>query len=70
MAKINKDELKIGVTFTPCRECDKVEVVRCKDCKHYRPESQNGKVKYCCRSAFVKVGELDFCSYGERKDDE
>lgn len=49
---------------------DVVEVVRCKDCKYYKPESRNGKVKYCCRSAFVKVGEMDFCSYGERKEDE
>jgi predicted RNA-binding Zn-ribbon protein involved in translation (DUF1610 family) len=27
MAKINKEDLKIGVTFTPCKECDRVEVV-------------------------------------------
>ena len=27
MAKVNKDDLKIGVTFTPCKECDRVEIV-------------------------------------------
>ncbi len=27
MAKINKDDLKIGVTFTSCKKCDRVEVV-------------------------------------------
>lgn len=28
MAKINKDDLKIGVTITNCKDCDRVEVVR------------------------------------------
>ena len=27
MAQINKDDLKIGVTFTSCKECDRVEVI-------------------------------------------
>ena len=27
MAKINKDNLKIGVTFTKCSECERVPVV-------------------------------------------
>lgn len=27
LAKINKDDLKIGVTFTQCAKCDRVEVV-------------------------------------------
>ena len=30
MAKINKDDLKIGVTFTSCKECDRVEVIHSK----------------------------------------
>ena len=53
---------------------DAVEVVRCKDCKHYKPmkpyPSYNGHTNYCCRSASVRVGDNDFCSYGERKDNE
>ena len=52
---------------------DAVEVVRCKDCKHYHPmkpyPSYNGHTNYCCRCATVKVGDNDFCSYGERRDD-
>ena len=39
---------------------DVVEVVRCKDCKHYL---------FCCRT--IRTGGNrpdDFCSYGERKD--
>lgn len=46
-----------------------VEVVRCKECKFYKPQQitnrRKGTVKYCCRCATVKVSENDFCSYGE-----
>ena len=53
---------------------DAVEVVRCKDCKHWKPSgSMAGNTEYdlqpiggckwvnCCRKA------NDFCSYGERR---
>lgn len=38
---------------------DAVEVVRCKDCKHYNPDD------HCYLQG---AGENDYCSYGERKD--
>ena len=43
---------------------DAVEVVRCKDCKHYSRNEMFG-VGYCY-GAEKKLD--DFCSYGERKD--
>ena len=43
---------------------DAVEVVRCKDCKAYDKE-----VGYCEAMGFMCVMD-DFCSYGERKDNE
>lgn len=50
---------------------DTVEVVRCKDCKHYKPQTLSkrweNKTKYCCRGTTVKVKDNDFCSYGEPK---
>jgi hypothetical protein len=53
---------------------DFMEVVRCKDCKHYKPQSKsahwNSKALYCCRSATVKMKPDDFCSYGERREGE
>lgn len=51
---------------------DVVEVVRCKDCEHYKPQPKykNGETKYCCRSAYVRVNADDYCSYGKRKEDE
>ena len=42
---------------------DAVEVVRCKDCKHYSRDEMFG-VGYCY-GAEKKLD--DFCSYGERK---
>ena len=45
---------------------DVVEVVRCKECKHFT-------AGYCCRdikgrSQMHYMGEEAFCSYGERSD--
>lgn len=44
---------------------DAVEVVRCKDCKHYAP-IEGGKP--LCEWYTIAVAYDDFCSYGERKD--
>ena len=48
-----------------CSTVDAVEVVRCKDCKHWT-------MGYCNHFAYYSyepiTGEDDFCSYGERKD--
>lgn len=52
---------------------DCVPVVRCKDCKHYKPQNQgahrNCTTPYCMRVVTVKVSPSDFCSYGERRND-
>ena len=48
-----------------------VQVVRCKDCKHYKPQNQgahrNCTTPYCMRMVAVKVSPSAFCSYGERR---
>lgn len=49
---------------------DAVEVVRCKDCKHYQTEpfSKDGeKVCYRCDD-YQYTDKDDFCSCGERKE--
>jgi hypothetical protein len=62
--KVSVDGLT--VKLDPTYE-EMAEVVRCKDCKHYREG-------FCfCKNwwkddGFTEVGETDFCSYGERKD--
>lgn len=51
---------------------DAVEVVRCRDCKHYNPQKKSAhwenRANYCNRIVAIKTQPYDFCSYGERKD--
>ena len=51
---------------------DAVKVVRCKDCKHYKPQKKSthweNRANYCNRVVTIKAQPNDFCSYGERKD--
>lgn len=48
-----------------CPTVDAVEVVRCRDCKHYDETDS-----FNCKFAFMKLKRPDdFCSYGERKED-
>lgn len=51
---------------------DAVEVVRCKDCKHYKPQKKSAhwenRANYCNRVVTIKVQPDNFCAYGERKD--
>ncbi len=43
---------------------DVVEVVRCKDCKHFLSSGMYGE----CSQAHIRIVRPDgFCSYGERK---
>ena len=50
---------------------DAVPVVRCKDCKYYKPQKKSAhwenRAYYCNRVATIKVQPYDFCFYGERK---
>jgi hypothetical protein len=56
--------LEIAANIQPV---DAVEVVRCKDCKHY---FHYGDGIYGCRTyGMLKTEHDGFCSYGERKDD-
>ena len=51
---------QVGDAIIDCPTADVVEVVRCKDCKHWN----NGD---CYRLELSKSD--DFCSYGERKEE-
>ena len=65
-------ELKYGITITKCSECDRVEVVRCKDCKHLMHSAIYKK--YFCTNIYglrnICISNDDFCSYGERREGE
>ena len=43
---------------------DAVEVVRCKDCKHWDADL------YWCDKKWGRMFDNDYCSYGERKSNE
>jgi hypothetical protein len=46
---------------------DAVEVVRCKDCKHYMLWEDSDENKTCAKLIGLMVSDPeDFCSYGER----
>ena len=48
---------------------DAVEVVRCKDCKHYMLWEDSVEHKTCAKAIGLMASDPeDFCSYGERKD--
>ena len=51
---------------------DAVPVVRCRDCKHYKPQKKSAhwenRANYCNRVVTIKMQPDAFCSYGERKD--
>ena len=70
MAVKIKDNFMKAITEAPT--IDTVEVVRCKDCKHYRPQEKSAhwenRSNYCNRVVTIKARPDDFCSYGERKD--
>ena len=48
---------------------DVVEVVRCKDCKHSADATDGGNY-LCNRKMLGLVRPNDFCSFGERRDNE
>ena len=45
---------------------DAVEVVRCRDCKHYKPDEYECGCDFAGGLPYVKADDL--CSYGERRD--
>lgn len=64
-------------TLNEIPSADVVEVVRCKDCKHYVLHTLFGRTQGWCerlcdkfdRSLAHGTEEDDFCSYGKKRDD-
>lgn len=57
-------DIHIPQIVAKIRSIDAVEVVRCKDCMHWDNDF------LLCDRKNVRMGEDDFCSYGERKESE
>lgn len=61
----DRDEIALPIVAA-APTVDAVEVVRCKDCKHYEPEEYEFGCVFAGGLSYVKAD--DYCSYGERKD--
>ena len=48
---------------------DAVEVVRCKDCKYMDEAKVNSKGFLICPASGMEITDMDFCSYGERREE-
>lgn len=48
---------------------DVVEVVRCKDCKHYSADGWGYGNCYRGSVEYLRMADNGFCSYGERRED-
>ena len=66
---------KIGLLLYEAPVVDAVEVVRCRECKHWKPSGSKAgnsfsDMEYIGGCEFTKYcrRESDFCSYGERKE--
>lgn len=44
------------------------EIVRCKDCRHYKPGEEQPPVDWCCYF-HDEVTPLGFCAWGERSEE-
>ena len=74
---ISDEEFEQGIEKSLKNNPDFVLAVRCKDCKYYREGKIWDGIKFCFRlrgDNGEPVGynycDDDFCSYGERKDNE
>ena len=72
---IEYSESDIGYMIRKRPTVDSVEVVRCRECKHWKPKGSKianpfSDMEYIGDCKFTKYcrRESDFCSYGERKD--
>lgn len=48
---------------------DWVEIVRCKDCKHYGESLPDVDTRMICHKTALNYKPDDFCSYAERRED-
>ena len=66
--EIFNDKFTIIEQINEAPTVDAVEVVRCKDCKHFTEGMAVGMCKRDPNQYILPVPYNHFCSYGERKD--
>lgn len=51
-----------------CNTIDAIQVIRCKECKHYTVDSFNDNTFRCCEIFDRYIKDNNFCSFAERKE--
>lgn len=61
---------RINYIPKPCEDanCDCVEVVRCKDCIHWKADNEVFELGFCCVFPQKWVAETFYCADGERRE--
>lgn len=73
MRLVNADHAPVYLNEAACKQIknmptvDAVEVVRCKDCKHWFEKDNDQDMFGFCNFFFVWMRSYEFCSCGERK---
>ena len=52
------------------KSADVAPVVRCEECRYYQNAKLNKKGFLICPASGMEITEDDYCSYGERKEDD
>ena len=60
-------QIEIDKRIEMCEACERVEVVRCKECKY---AGRNRGIHYHCDYMNTWNEEKYYCSYGERREDD
>lgn len=62
-------ELLAEISVLKERLKNSVEVVRCKDCTYWNEAKVNSKGFLICHASGMEITEMDYCSYGERREE-
>lgn len=66
--QINMPIVQIALERVPA--VDAVEVVRCGNCEYWKKRFVNSKGFVICPASGMNITADDFCSYGERREEE
>lgn len=70
MKALGHDAIEILAEIEYAPTVDAVEVVRCKDCIYWEKATANKKGFLICPASGMEIMAHDFCSYGEKRDNE
>lgn len=63
------EQMDIAKEIAEFPAADVVPVVRCKDCTYFSNAKLNAKGFLVCPASGMEITEDDYCSYGEREED-